>query len=336
MKRLTIYDLARITGLSSGTISRAFNENTKIKAATRELVLRKAMEVGYRPHAGARAMSHGRTRRWGLLLPHLQNPRYSELMEQLDNDARQRSTLLLLGLSHYNATIEADLASHWASGEVDGIISNNCTDVMVFEKLQKREFPFVFLFGSPSLKFNSVTSDTTACCAQLVERMFQAGHRRIGYISQLFPHLRLHSSFVGYRQALAAHKLPLDESLIFFGSSDHVAGEEAWSRWRTSPQRPTAVLCFNDIVACGLIQSVQNDGYRVPLDLSVVGCDDIRMASFFNLTTIRSNPVDISREVFSLLERPPQSPAEQRFVPATIVERSSLGPVPSKPTKKRR
>jgi LacI family transcriptional regulator len=189
----------------------------------------------------------------------------------------------------------------------------------------------VFLFSAPSSDYNLVTTDPTECSIKLMEMFIQAGHRRIGYISQDFPNIRLHSSHVAYQKVLASHKIPYDESLVYFGTSDYESGPQAWRQWRSNPRRPTAVLCFNDITACGLIQSAQNDGYRVPHDLSVAGSDDIPTASFLNLTTIRTNPADIAREVFSLLEHPANQPPETRLVPATIVERSSIGPVPSNP-----
>ena len=327
-QRPTIFDLERITGFSTGTISRAFNQSTRINADTRDLILKKAREIGYSPHSGARSLIQGRTRRWGLLLPNLLNPRYSEIMDRLDLEARRHSTLLLLGLSRYDAAIEAELALHWASGETDGIISDACVDGAVFEQLRHRKFPLVFLFGRPSENFDEVGIDIAGCCAELLERCVRLGHRHIGYVSPEFTHSRLYNSYLAYKRVLQEAGLSLEPSYEFFGSIDYSAGAEAWAYWRSKKKRPTAVLCFNDAVACGLIQAASVDGCRVPQDMSVIGADDIPAASIYNLTTIRVDPMEIAREAFDLLTRPRSRTAEARIVHASIIERSSIAEPP--------
>lgn len=329
-QRPTIFDLERITGFSTGTISRAFNQSTRISADTRDLILKKAREIGYAPHSGARSLIQGRTRRWGLLLPNLLNPRYAEIMDRLDLEARRRSTLLLLGLSRYDASIEAELALHWASGETDGIISDACVDSAVFEQLRNRKFPLVFLFGRPSTAFDEVSIDFAGCCVELLRRCVQLGHRRLGYVSPQFPHSRLHNSYRSYTTVCKEAGLPLNEAHQFFGTIDYSAGAEAWACWKNQPDRPTAVLCFNDAVACGLIQAASADGCRVPQDMSIIGSDDIPAASFYNLTTIRVDPMEIAREVFELLTRPRSRAGESRLVSASIVERNSIAEPPRK------
>jgi len=329
-QRPTIFDLERITGFSTGTISRAFNNSTRIKAETRELVLKKAREIGYAPHSGARAMIQGRAGRYGLLLPDLLNPRYSEIMDHLDLEARKRSTLILLGLSRHDPKIQSELAFHWASGETDGLISDACTDPEAFEQLRLRRFPIVFLFARPSPQFDIVTTNTTAACSKLVERCIELGHRRIGYVSPDFAHSHHHSSYVAYTETLKKHGLPAPPAMQFFGTHDYTAGEEAWAHWKNSSRRPTAVLCFNDAVACGLIKSAEQSGCRVPQDLSVIGSDDISVSSYYDLTTIRTDPAEIAREAFALLTRTYTRRGEERVVSATIVERHSIAAPPAK------
>lgn len=328
--RPTIYDLEKLTGFSTGSISRAFNESSTIKSSTRELILQKAKEIGYLPHAAARAITQGRTRRWGLLLPHLKNPRYAEIMDNLDSEARKRSTMLLLGLSRFDAAIESELALHWASGETDGIIADSCLDGAVFEQLREREFPLVFLFGRPSTRYNMVQSTVGSCCRRLLEQFVALGHRRIAYLGQEGPTCRIHDSFTTYQEVLTAHGLPQDEDLIVFGSHDYTVGMEAWSRWRTSPRRPTAVICYNDIIACKFIEHIQAGGLKIPRDISVIGSDDIPDAALANLTTTRIDPAEFARAAFAFLDKGFTKTGTVHRVEATLVERGSVGPVPRK------
>jgi len=327
-QRPTIFDLERITGYSIGTISRAFNPGTEISAATREVILQKAREIGYAPHSGARALIHGRAGRLGLLLPDLFNPRYAEIMDHLDREARKQSTLLLLGLSRNDPKIEAELVLHWASGEVDGIVADASVDPALFEQPRLRKFPLVFLFSRPSDQYNEVSINFVPPYTELVERCFALGHKRVAYVSPDFSEARKVTTYTGYLRALEKRGLPPDESLMFFGSHDYTAGFEAWQHWRHRPDRPTAFCCFNDIVACTLMQSALDDGMRIPQDLSVVGADDILAASFHRLTTIRTDPAEIAAKAIQLLNRPPSRKGAVETVPATIVERGSIGPPP--------
>lgn len=323
VSRPTILDLEKATGYSTGTISRAFNQSSEISTRTRALILRKADEIGYVPHSGARSARGGRTGRWGLLLPHLRNPRYSEIMDQLDLEANRRSTLLLLGLSRYDAAIETRLALHWASGETDGIIADSCIDATVFKKLWERRFPLVFLFGRPSVQFNMVKTSVRASQEMLVNRLVALGHRRIGYVGHEADHCRTNESFLTYHAVLQQHGLPLQDDLLFFGEHSYTAGREAWEHWR-GKSRPTAVVCRHDDIACQLVTAAQADGFRVPDDLSIVGSDDIPEAKLCNLTTMRLDPAVLARQAVELLGGDQEKFGHVRVVEATVVERGSV------------
>jgi DNA-binding LacI/PurR family transcriptional regulator len=327
--RPTIFDMERVTGFSIGTISRAFNQTLPIKAETRNFILQKAKEMGYSPNSVARNLTQGRTNRWGLLLPHLYNPRFSEFMDHLDIEARKRHSLLLLGLSRYDADIGTKLAQHWASGETDGIIADGCVDATVFEQLHRSRFPIVFLYAAPGAQFNVVSTDTSAGFVELMQKLIAAGHQRIGFINHAFPTRLNHPAQQAYEQVLREHHLPIEEKLMFFGTRDYTAGAEAWAYWRQTRSNPTAVLCRNDEIACHYIKSAQAEGFHAPRDFSIVGSDDTYAAALCDLTTLRTDPALMASEAFALLERPYSRTGEMRLIPATIVERHSIGPRPA-------
>lgn len=324
ISRPTILDLEKATGFSTGTISRAFNQSAEISARTREIILQKAGEIGYVPHSGARSARGGRTGRWGLLLPHLRNPRYAEIMDQLDLEANRHSTLLLLGLSRYEPAIETRLALHWSSGETDGIIADSCLDATIFKRLWERRFPMVFLFGRPSVQFNMVKTSVQRSLEVLLRRLVDLGHRRIGYVGQQTEHCRMNESFLTYHEVLRAHGIPLEDELLFFGERGYTAGREAWEYWR-GKSRPTAVLCHHDDIACQIIECAHTDGLQVPRDISVIGSDDIPEARLCNLTTMRLDPGDLARQAIELLQLAQGKFGEVRCVEATIVDRGSIG-----------
>src|SRR5690606_15421242 len=147
----------------------------------------------------------------------------------------------------------------------------------------------------PSPKFHGVANETTAARKELMEKLISAGHTRIGFVNHESDWCRIHPSYVTYRSALEAHGIPFDESLAFFGTRQYTSGTEAWAHWRKTRKFPTAVVCYNDVMACEIIRCATADGCRVPEDLSIVGSDDTYPASLCGLTTIRTDPAEMAR-----------------------------------------
>lgn len=329
IKRPTIFDLERFTGFSRGTISRAFNESSEINPKTREIIMKGAAEIGYSPHPGARKMKLGRTQRWGLLLPHLQNPYYPELAECLDREARLRKTAVMLGLSHYDTTLEADIVRHWAAGETDGMVidrANSDFNGELFEQLRARGLPLVFLHDRPSDDYDLVVSDSGGCFDRATRHLLALGHRRIAYFGQNIATARMTTAFTKYQSILDSMNL-FDEDLVYLGDYESKSTVAALEHWLGLASPPTAVVCFSDIYACGIIHAARVSGLSVPRDLSVVGRDDIAEAARLGLTTIRNDRAAIAREAFVLLERRLKNPdarSERRATPCELIMRDSM------------
>lgn len=328
-KRPTIYDVEKATGYSLGTISRAFNQSTRISAQTREHILKTALEIGYSPHPGARTIKLGKTRRLGLLIPHLRNPFYAELMESLAQEARQRNNLLLVGMSDYDGNIESQLIRHWANGEVDGVIIASLhseIDRRILARIRSGEFPTVFLYVAPAPDCDIVATDTMESSDRAIRHLLSWGHRRIAYLGRQSPSCRETGTYCSYEKITREQGI-FDESLVYFGTTyDSRSGAEAWKLWRSYSDPPTAVICFNDIMACWIIHAVTADGLSVPRDLSVIGGDDIAEATRIRLTTVRTGCGRIAKEVFSLLDHPRQEgePGRRRTVPSDLIMRDSV------------
>lgn len=334
-RRPTIFDLVEYMGVSRGTISRAFNNQAGISVTTREKVLKAASEIGYTPHNGARLLKLRRTRRWGLLLPYLHNPHYPELVEALSHEARKRGTTLLLGLSNYEAEHEAEIIRQWASGETDGLILDQGHypgNAKLFQQLVDRGVPILFLHGQHGQAipdFDFVCYDLYDNFLLLLNHLEALGHTKIGYVGQNFPFCRNTLRFRAYVEFHKNKSWPLDEQLIYFGSEDAAqCGTNAWRAWQDAKHRPTAVACFDDIIACGLIHAVRYSGRSVPEDLSVAGVDDIAEAVRLGLTTIRTDRATTAAEILDLLELRLANPGrlvETKLIPSSLVIRGSIG-----------
>lgn len=335
-QRPTIFDLVKYTGISRGTISRAFNDQAGISQKTRTKILKAAEEIGYRPHNGARMMKLGRTGRWGLLLPHLQNAYYPELVEALNNEAHQRGTTLLLGLSNFDQQRESNLVGQWTAGEVDGLVLDQAhyhANPELFEQLKSRGVPILFLHGTPIPGFDFIRYDLYPSFRRILKQLDDLGHEEIGYVGQEFPFCRQTSRFRAYAEFHETKGRKLDERLIYFGKDGTEGGIEAFKHWKAKNHFPSAVVCCDDSIACGLIYAARSSGFEVPRDISVTGVDDIAEAARIRLTTIHTSRTETARTIIDLLERrlnSKEEPPEVRYISSDLILRDSIGRPPKK------
>jgi LacI family transcriptional regulator len=332
--RVTIADLVKATGFSAGTISRAFNPSKEIREETKKIIIETAERIGYRPHSGARTIKTGRTKRWGVLLPDLSNPCYSELIEYLELEAARRDSGLLLGLSRYDANQLDEMLIHWAAGETDGVIIDPVDpeqNHQTFQQLSDRGFPMVFLYAEPFVGSEVVCSDMNPGFEEMTQRLLALGHRVIGYVGTDLLPLKYNSGYMAVKRTLAKHGLKIDSRHIRLGGISAEGGEAAWGYFRSLPNPPTAFICFNDVIALGFMRVAREEGRRIPEDFSVAGFDDIHEALHAGLTTIRGNLEEMARQVFVALEAQltgdPRKP-EIRRIGTEVVFRESVGVPP--------
>ena len=329
-QRPTIFDLVNFTGISRGTISRAFNDQKGINPRTKEKILAAARKIGYLPHNGARMMKLGKTRRWGILIPHLHNPYYAELVDALNTESEQNGITLLIGISNNDKKREAQLITQWTAGETDGLIldqSHFYDNPTLFDHLKARGIAMVFLHGTPIPGFDFVKYELFEGVRRVMKYYEALGHVRIGYAAQNFPRCRETARFLAYQKHTTANGNKLDESLIYFGEDGVDGGISAFRRWASLAEPPTAVVCADDIVACGVMCGARTAGWVIPRDLSIVGVDDIAEGARVGLSTVKTNRANTARAICELLEARSKDfdrPPEVRVLPSELILRDSV------------
>ena len=330
----TIRDVARELGMSVATVSRALSRPELLRRETRERVISVVERLGYRPNLLARGLRKGRTRAMLLVVPTL-SPFFLEIFAGAEEVTREADFALLLGNSMGDPEREQACFDQVSSGRADGIIL--LTGVVpsayaagrrpippliaVLERVRHQQLPII-------------RTDHRAGSLEATRHLITLGHRRIAHILGSRGAASTAHRLDGYRSALQAAGLPVDEALQYAGDFSMASGAAGMSHLMRLAAPPTAVLCGNDEMAFGAIRTLLGLGLSVPRDLSIVGFDDQNMAAFYNppLTTVHIPRHELGRraalELIELLEG--RAVAREIVLPTRLVVRESTAPPPSR------
>jgi DNA-binding LacI/PurR family transcriptional regulator len=331
----TIYNVASRAGVSTATVSRALNGTAKIAPATRQAIDEAVRELGYRPNGVARSLRTKSTQTIALLLPDITNPFFPRLVRGVQLAARRRGYLMLLASAEGDAAGEQEYLELFRANAVDGaLVVGVSIPADRIAEVVAEGFPIVSLdrdIDCPDVPLVQVDNRGGARAA--TEHLIGLGHRRIAHISG--PHgLGISRERVaGYQEALAAAGLPADPALLVEGDYQEDGGAAAAVRLVDSGTEFTAVFAANDLTAIGAMGAFRTRGRLVPDDVSVVGFDDLRLASYVSpgLTTVSQPAADIGERAAGILidiirGRRRAGRVGHVVLPPVLVERESTAP----------
>lgn len=333
---VTIRDLAKKLNLSITTVSRALDGYDDVSAETRERVVRAADELGYRPSYIARNLRKHRTDTLGFVLPtsspQFGDPFYTSFLTGLCDESASRRIDLLVTSAPPGSQQEQEQYRRWVlSGRVDGIVLNRLRlhDWRV-NFLEAQRLPFSGLGSSlSSERFPRVEVDERGGFDALTRHLIRLGHRRIAFIGAP-PELSLQTErSAGYRQALQAAGIPIDQRLELCGDLSEQCGYELGGHLLRAPEPPSAILGCNDLTALGVHKAARELGLNIGEELAVAGFDGIPETAFTQppLTTLAQPTYDIARRLVGLLldqiNAAPPAPAVVRIQPELILRGST-------------
>ena len=325
----TIKDVARQSGVSVATASRALNGHPSVSDALRLRVHEAATELRYTPNSGARSLITRRTDTVGVLLPDLHGEFFSELIRGIDITARSLGLHLLVSSSHGDAA-EAGAVLRAMRGRVDGVlVMSPFLDASVLEANLPPTFPLV-LMNTPieGSERSSVLVDNDGGTYAMVRHLVGCGHQRIAFITGPLDNLDARERLLGYRRAMSM-LAPGQPELTLRGDFTEESGYRAARQMISMTALPDAVFAANDIMAIGCLFAFGEAGIEVPRDIAVVGFDDIPVARYItpSLTTVRVRIADLGRSAIDLLamqmEKPNQVQASKHTLACEIVVRNS-------------
>ena len=306
---VTIKDIAKRTGKSITTVSRALHGYNDVSPETRAMIVRVAEEMGYTPNLLAQRLQKQRTDTLGFILPtfgpRFSDPFFSEFLAGIGNTAGEYGYDLLVSTQPPGEK-ELEVYRQKVMGrQVDGfvVVRTRCQDPRI-QYLKEVQTPFV-AFGRTEgdLDYPFVDEDGVAGMKMLVRHLLSLGHRRIAYTSPPLEYTFARDRMRGVREALAEADLSLTENYLAFGDLTQRSGLAQAQRLLSLSRPPTAIIAGNDLMAFGAMSAVQQRGMRVGSDVAIAGFDDIPMAETAHppLTTVHQPIYKIGRMITDML-----------------------------------
>lgn len=278
-KQVTLMELALRLNLSPSTVSRALNGRHRISEETRKRVRELADQLEYQPNPAAKSLRENKTHVIGVLIPEIAHGFFSTTISGIEEAANAAGYNIMICQSRESSERERAVAEALLSSRVDGLLycpSQQTQDFTFINTFVRKDIPVVFFD-----RYNNVFETSYAVVndfegARLaVEHLIQTGCRRIAHISGPFSLSNANGRILGYRAALEAHGIPVDERLIFSCPLTRGGARDAARQLLDLDPMPDGVFCFNDYMAYDVMLEARKRGIHIPSDISVFGfCDE--------------------------------------------------------------
>ncbi|HKS35147.1 MAG TPA: LacI family DNA-binding transcriptional regulator [Enterobacteriaceae bacterium] len=333
MKAITLYDVARLAGVSYQTVSRVINEAEHVSSRTREKVLQAMAELNYVPNRGAQQLAGKRTLSLGLMTADLALHAPSQIASSVKSRASKAGFAVLISMVENNSEAACLLAlQELLAQRVSGLLINVPLEDAQAERLAAlaAPLPVLFLDVSPTAAVNSLAFDAEQGARLGVEHLLALGRRRIALLGGPESSVSARARFSGWLHHLA--RAGLTPSGAEQGDWSAASGFEKAHRLLADSEWPDAILVANDQMALGVLRACAAKGISVPTQLSVIGYDDTTDSAWFTppLTTVRQAFKDAGQQSVEWLEARLKSDAEdlsRRQLAVTLVTRGSTARV---------
>jgi LacI family transcriptional regulator len=292
---VTLKEVAQTAGVSIKTASRVVNHTARVSAETRQRVEQVISELGYQPNTIARSLVNGRANSVAVVIPRsasyvFSHPFFNEVLRGVAEVLNNHDLNLLLHFAHS----DSPYVELYKQRRVDGfIVMSVPIDDPNLAGLVESGAPCVFTcrIREDNNPTHWVDADFAAGVGKAMEHLFSLGHRRIALLAGPPELVSVRLRVQGYERALASKGEPLSNDLILYGDFSSESGRRLAQQVILQSPSPTAIICGDDMMAMGAIQGLLEEGYQVPQDVSVVGFDDVGLASLATppLTSVRQD-----------------------------------------------
>lgn len=329
-------DVANHAGVSTATASRALNQPSTVTPRLRQRVQNAVEALGYVPYGPARALASRRSHTIGAVVPTIDNAIFARNIQALQARLFESGFTLLLASSEYDYQREVREVQSLVERGIDGLILvGEARDPSIYRLLGNKHVPYINTWIYRDLSPHPcVGFDNAQAAHQIASYLVDIGHRRIAMVAGVREgNDRAAARVEGVTGALSERSLRFARGHLVEHEYHIVEGRRAASRLLASPDRPTAIICGNDVLALGVLFECRARAVKVPQEISITGFDDLDLAANIDppLTTIRVPAAEMGRHAAEyLLARLDKSPApEKTELPAALVVRETTAPPPA-------
>lgn len=339
MRNPTIIDVAKKANVSKSTVSLVLNNSNRVHPNTAEKVWQTIKDLNYVPNRAARALQSGRSKMIGMIVSDITNPYYSELMRSVSDVARSKKYDVVSFDLNYDTSLMSANLERLKEYKPDGILLfTHYNDQAIIENLEQSRIPSVLLnWGTTSTHISKLTLDYQTGIHAMLEHLIELGHRRLAFIVGLEKYGDTSGKVTAFQYAYESFSHILEEPLLLEGNlalNHQTATNVVDNIMMLSPQsRPTAIIAANDLMAISILHALQESGINVPEQMSLVGIDDIDLASFIrpSLTTLRQPRRQIGIIAFDMLQQLLNKEVDSgsnRSISLRLIKRASSGVAP--------
>jgi LacI family transcriptional regulator len=279
--RVTMVDIARNTGVSKSTVSLVLQGSPLVRAETRAKVLTAIERLGYVYNRGAANLRRSRSNIVGMVINDLANPFFAELAVGIERVFQTAGYIPFIANSSENPMRQAEVLRSMREHDIAGLIicPARGTRAADLEGLAAGGLPVVLAMRRlAGLRLTAVTPDNRRGARRAVEHLIGLGHRRIAFVGGYEDMIAHAERSGGWRTAMEAAGLPIPQGALVEGAPNRETGERAVAFLLDRPEPFTAALCFNDVVAFGVMDGLARRGLSAGRDFALVGFDDVREA----------------------------------------------------------
>ncbi|MCR8843233.1 LacI family transcriptional regulator [Paenibacillus sp. SC116] len=283
----TIYDIAKQANVSAMTVSRVINNTGRVSEKTRTKVKQVMEEMHYIPNSVARCLVTQESKVLSLLITDISNPFFTMMARGAEDMAHKYGYRLMFGNSDENLDKERQYVEMILSMRVDGVLFAPSNDMSIehLRWLERQNVPFVLLDREvPGIACDTVLGDSRKGAQRLVRELIKRGHRRIALVNGLENVSTARERRLGYEDALVEAGLPIEENYMMSSSYVHDKQQFTLSHWlQVEPdKRPTAIFAANNMLAMSVLNKLEEEGVKVPEQISVASYDDLGMLEQVN------------------------------------------------------
>ncbi len=338
---VTIKDLARAAGVSHTTVSRALHDHPAISAETIARVKELAVSMGYVPSATARGLKTRRTRALGVIVSNVDDPFWGEVMYGVDDVLHPAGYSFFVAATHRDKQREREIVQLMVQRGVDGVI-------LLAPQFSSEQSQRLRAYGLPMAIVNNegageyqylIYNDDVYGIRLITRHLLDLGHCKIAFLGNKLGGRTDSERKRGFRAELEATGTTIRSEYMYQAASGLPdGGYEGGQYFLSLPERPSAIVCYNDYLAVGVYKALVQAGLRIPQDISVTGFDDITIAGYLNppLTTLHQFKYELgvgaAKMMLEILEQspdtsePPLSPKKVSLKGELVVRQSTATP----------